>query len=221
MSFLVSVLQFNLYVFWIFWTFVVKCVFPIKDSIYNIFPQYATTSITKLILVDTVYKKKILIPKETKWKTIMNHPSYHERSFMFIEYELKDAGKVSGTYSVILRGGDRESLSRTAEYLDKTSLFEQYLSISPSSDSFVDCQFTVLNLDIEIDKTDFFNKLLGVDRTGHKFLQLRHDLVTINDLWKIVCILDGHLEWIDENVKLFTLDDSLRNKNYTPEVNFF
>jgi hypothetical protein len=145
----------------------------------------------------------------------VRHPSYHERSFVVIEYELKNLDRLSGSYLIILRGNDRESLNRVIEYLEKTDLFVDYMNILHGRDRYIDCQYVVASKDLQFDKTSFFNQLLGIDRGGPHFLYINHELVTVADLWKIICILDKEYQWYDQDVQLKTLDESLVERNFT------
>lgn len=215
MSILLAIIQFYFYISWVLWNFVLQYIFPIQKSFYNIFPLKIQLEIQKVYLVDTVYQKKISYDCALRLKNIVRHPSYHERSFVVIEYELKNLDRLSGSYLIILRGNDRESLNRVVEYLEKTDLFVDYMNILHGRDRYIDCQFVVASKDLQFDKTSFFNRLLGIDRGGHHFLYINHELVTVADLWKIICILDKEYQWYDQDVQLKTLDESLVEGNFT------
>ena len=221
MSLLVSILQFYFYISWMMWNFIVQYVFPLRKSFYSVFPQKVQIQVHSVQLIDTLYQKKISYNPEHRLTNIVRHPSYHDRSFVLIEYEAKNLERLSGEYIIILRGNDKESLQRVSEYLEKTDLFVDYMNTTNGLDRFIDCQFHIPTKDVQFDKTTFFNRLLGIDRHGHHFLFIHHELITVTDIWKIICIMEKNYQWYSETIELRTLDESLQENKYLPDQNFF
>ena len=221
MKILLVIAQFYFYCFWIISNFILKLIFPIQNTFDNMFPSKIKINIINLYIVDTVYLKKIVCPKDLRLKNLVKHPSYHQNSYIYIEYSIHNVGSLNGNYIIILRGGDRDSLGSTITYLENIDSFREYINFDEIQDNIIDAQFTIQNLNIEVDKTTFLNKILGIDRLGHKFLYLHHELMRINDYWKMLCIMDGTMHWINESVNLLTVDMNLNEKKYLNEENLF
>lgn len=221
MKILLVIAQFYFYCFWMISNFILKFIFPIQNSFDNMFPTKIKINIANLYIIDTVYQKKIVCPKDLKLKNLVKHPSYHPNSFIYIEYSIYNVGKLNGNYVIILKGGDRDSLIRTITYLENVDSFKEYINLDEFQDNIIDGQFNITNQNVEVDKTTFVNKLLGIDRSGHKFLYLHHELMKISDYWKLLCIMDGTMHWLHENVNLTTVDMNLNEKKFLYEENLF
>lgn len=221
MKILLALLQLYFYAFWFVSNWIFKFIFPIQSSLDNIFPSKIYTKINNLYIIDTIYNKKIICGSNYNLKNLIKHPSYHQKSFIYIEYSIHNVGSLNGNYIIILRGGDRDSLIRCIHYFENIESFKEYINIEEGQDNLIDGQFVMISQKTEVDQTNFLNKLLGIDRMGHKFLYLHHELININDYWNIICIINGTLSWLNEQVCLNTVDMNLNEKKYCQTENFF
>jgi hypothetical protein len=221
MKLVVAIVQFYFYCFWVISNIFIKLFFPIQNTFENIFPSKVKLSIVNLFIIDTDYRKKIQCAKNYKLKNLFKHPSYHKRSFIYIEYSISNLGHLDGTYLIIIRGGDRDSLIRTIQYLENADSFKEYVNVNTKQETFIDGQFVLNNLSVEVDQTSFFNKILGIDREGHKFLYIHHEIITLKDYWNMLCILNSTSNWYNEEVHAYTVDLNLNEKKILGNQSFF
>lgn len=221
MKILLALLQLYFYAFWFVSNLVFKFIFPIQTSLDNIFPSKIYVKILNVHIIDMIYNKKIICGATSNLKSLIKHPSYHQKAFIYIEYSIHNVGPLNGNYIIILRGGDRDSLVRCIHYFENIESFKEYINIEEGQDNLIDGQFVMTNQKTEVDQTNFLNKLLGIDRMGHKFLYIHHELVNISDYWNIICIINGTQNWLNEQVCLNTVDMNLNEKKYSNTDNFF
>lgn len=183
-----------------------------------LFPVKIHARIQRIQIFDFVYQKKIVLDSGMRLKDIFKHPRYHSRALVYIEYSIHNTPHMDGTYVIVLRGMDRESLHRCIQYFEGIVSFREYIESPPDNDMFIDAQFILSDKKIEIDHTSFINKLYGVDRNGHQFLYLNHKLITVQDYWRMLCIMNQTMQWFDEPVTLNTVSmNFISEKNFGPD----
>ncbi len=184
---------------------------PFQSTYLYIFPNKKYATISSIYIYDITYKKKIHLSKKYDLKTLIKHPSYHHKSLILIEYSVKNMDKRDGKYYIIIRGMDTDSLYRCDQYFENFISFSDYFT--EYEDELIDAQFKLLEKKIDVDASKFINRIRGIDQMGHKFLHLHHDLLSIEDYWKIYCIYNDHENWINDEVVLNTVDMTLNEKN--------
>lgn len=208
-------IQLYFYLFWTITNWFMKMFFPIQSTIEQIFPTKLKVNIQNIFIIDLMYQKKIICNKNIKLKDLFKHPSYHAKSFVFIEYNVQNIPKLNGNYILIVRGTDKDSLIRCIQYLEDMNSFYEYFDLeNGQNENLIDAQINIIEKKVEVDQTSFMNKLLGIDRKGHKFLYIHHELITLADYWKILCIINGTMHWFNDTVKMNTVDMNLNEKIY-------